>query len=83
MHTRLQWVVQQIADHFAKDNTADPIRELRRWSQDMGLRGLQDMGLALADFPEVAEAAATASSMKGNPFQLSQPDLLQILNAAK
>ena len=83
VHTRLQWVVQQIAVHFADDKDADPIRELRRWSQDMGLRGLQDMGLALADFPEVAEAAATASSMKGNPFQLSQPDLLQILNAAK
>jgi alcohol dehydrogenase class IV len=49
----------------------------------MGLRGLDDMGVSSIDYAEVAAASANASSMKGNPFQLSQEDLLQILHAAK
>jgi len=86
VYARLQWILCQINTHFALSdgsNGSNGISELRRWSKKMGLRGLEDMGLSLPDYSEVAAAAANASSMRGNPFTLSQQELLQILCSAK
>ncbi len=83
VYARLQWVLCQINTHFALSDGSNGISELRRWSKKMGLRGLEDMGLSLPDYSEVAAAAANASSMRGNPFTLSQQELLQILCSAK
>jgi len=41
------------------------------------------MGLQLADHDDVARAAMGASSMKGNPFVLTQDELVEILRAAQ
>ena len=53
-----------------------------RWSKQHGLRGLGDMGLNPADYAEVATAGMGASSMKANPFVLTQQELIEIMQAA-
>ncbi len=83
IHARLQWVIDQINASFGSLTGKSEVSGLQRWSRDMGLRGLEEMGLSHSDFTEVATASAEASSMKGNPFVLSQADLLEILNAAR
>jgi len=83
VYARLQWILCHINTHFALSDGSSAISELRRWSKNMGLRGLEDMGLSLPDHSEVAAAAANASSMRGNPFTPSQQELLQILCSAK
>lgn len=80
--TKLQWVIDQIDDAFASGRRGAGISALRQWSKDMGLRGLSEMGLAATEHATVATASAGASSMKGNPFALSQEELIQILEAS-
>ncbi|MFQ3348637.1 MAG: alcohol dehydrogenase class IV [Paracoccaceae bacterium] len=48
----------------------------------MALASLHQLLDHAADHQEVAEAAANASSMRGNPFHISQKELLQILSSA-
>jgi alcohol dehydrogenase class IV len=80
---RLHWVLHQIDTYFAKGEKGMGITALRSWSQRMGLPGLEGLGLSLADYSKVAEAASKASSMSGNPFVLSQHELMEILLSAK
>jgi alcohol dehydrogenase class IV len=80
---RLHWVLQQIEACFAPVEKGAGITALRSWSRKMGLLGLEGLGLSSADYPKVAEAASKASSMSGNPFVLSQHELLEILHSAK
>ena len=80
---RLKWVLHQIDTCFAHRENDSGISALNRWSKEMGLRGLKEMGLLSFDHMQIAAAAAKASSMKGNPFHLSQEELLQILHSAK
>jgi len=53
------------------------------WINDMSTQmcvpGLQDLGIAEADFPTIVEKAKRASSMKGNPIPLTDGELTQIL----
>jgi hypothetical protein len=55
---------------------------LARWASGAGLPGLTAQGLAPEDHAQVAEAALTASSMKGNPVALSPADLMELLAMA-
>lgn len=80
---RLNWVLHCVDTYFAQDETGGGITALRSWSQKMGLLGLEGLGLVSADYSEVAEAASSSSSMNGNPFVLSQQELLEILHSAK
>ena len=80
---RLQWVLEQIDTHFAQNKKGMGLDALQEWSKALGLRGLDEMGLALEDHPEVALAAAKTSSMQGTPFTLSQHELLEILQSAR
>lgn len=43
---------------------------------------LSAWGLSATDFPELIEKSAHASSMRGNPVQLTTPELLEILEHA-
>ena len=83
IHRRIQWVQGVIDAHFADGKAGAGIPALARWSKGQGLRGLADMGLPQRDHSDVADAAAKASSMKGNPFSLSKEDLLEILKASQ
>ncbi len=80
---RLHWVLHQVDTYFAQGEKGVGIAALRSWSRKMGLPGLEGLGLSLADSSKVAEAASKASSMTGNPFVLSQRELLEILHSAK
>ncbi|MFT6945546.1 MAG: alcohol dehydrogenase class IV [Yoonia sp.] len=82
IHERLSWVLGHIDASFAKGRQGCGIAELRQWSARLGLRSLNGAGLFSEDYDEVAHAAATASSMKGNPFPLTHADLIEILWAA-
>ncbi len=66
--------------------TGDPgatIADGMAWLSDLirrlHLPPLADFGLKAADFPRIAEAAARAGSMKGNPVPLSREALVRIL----
>jgi len=48
----------------------------------LGLPGLRRYGLSEADFPTVAAKAKNASSMKGNPVELNDEELISILRQA-
>lgn len=79
---RLHWVTAQIDTAFGEGLQNAGIAALTDWSRIMGLRGLGALGLPRSDYAEVARLSANASSMKGNPFVLSQSELKQILTAA-
>ncbi|MFT4742388.1 MAG: alcohol dehydrogenase class IV [Yoonia sp.] len=82
IHERLSWVVEQIDIQFGDSQMGHGLAELRKWASNMGLRGLSTLGLSVEDYPDIASAAGDASSMKGNPFPLSQKELLLILQFA-
>lgn len=82
IHERICWVQGQIDTHFAMGRQGRGMIELRQWSATLGLRNLRALGLSSEDHSEVANAAAKASSMKGNPFPLTNQELIEILHAA-
>ncbi|WP_342070613.1 iron-containing alcohol dehydrogenase [Yoonia algicola] len=82
IYTRLKWVEGLIDAQFTPDAPGKGISALARWSKGQGLRGLAEMGLRVEDHSQVADAAANASSMKGNPFALTQEELVAILREA-
>jgi alcohol dehydrogenase class IV len=55
---------------------------LAGWARAQGLPGLAALGLGAERHAALAEAALTASSMKGNPVALSPADLCEILEQA-
>ncbi|MFT6089114.1 iron-containing alcohol dehydrogenase [Sulfitobacter sp.] len=79
VHSRLVWVLDQIDRQFGDGTDGTGLAHLKTWSRKMGLRGLADMGVTKADLDDIAQASAGASSMKGNPFALSQSELVGIL----
>jgi alcohol dehydrogenase class IV len=79
---RVQWVQSLIDTYFADEEMGAGISALARWSKTQGLRSLKEMGLSSKVHSEVTAAASSASSMKGNPFALSQEELVQILRDA-
>jgi len=55
---------------------------VRRLSNSLDIRPLQEYGLTPDDFPDIVEKSQKASSMKGNPVGLTDTELLSILNTA-
>jgi alcohol dehydrogenase class IV len=51
-------------------------------STALGLPGLRKYGLSSADFPDIAAKARKASSMQGNPVDLSEEELVEIITRA-
>ena len=76
-------------EHIATLLTGNPqadaqagIRWLEKTCQQFNIPTLSTHGVQPADLPEVVKQARSASSMKGNPIQLSQPELTEILQTA-
>ncbi len=67
------WVWDQIGRLFGDGTDGTGLAQLKTWSRKMGLRGLADMGVTEPELDDIAPASAGASSLKGNPFLLSQP----------
>jgi alcohol dehydrogenase class IV len=78
---RLDQVLAHIAATFggAADHAPDT---LAAWAKASGLPGLTAQGLPPSLHAQVAEAALTSSSMKGNPVTLTIHDLIQALQSA-
>ena len=67
----------------SNDATADDgIAWVRAVCAEFGIPALRAWGVAEADLAGVAEKAARASSMKGNPLPLTPEELLAALGAA-
>ncbi|NHQ75199.1 iron-containing alcohol dehydrogenase [Roseovarius gahaiensis] len=79
--TRLAEIRGWIAQAFecAPDEATQALAD---WSARSGLPGLAEMGVHSGDYATLAEAALAASSMKGNPVELSQADLIAVLEQA-
>lgn len=79
--TRLDEVCAIVAREL--DSTAqDAPRALTAWARGQGLADLDTLGLPRTAHAEVAAAAQSASSTRGNPVVLSQEALQRILAAA-
>jgi alcohol dehydrogenase class IV len=53
-----------------------------RWARDFGLPNLGACGLTEADFPEIVADSRRSGSMRGNPVELTDEELKNILAAA-
>lgn len=60
----------------------DGIAFVQDLATQLSVPGLSSYGMAVADIPSIAEKAALASSMKGNPIALTPNELRQILELA-
>ena len=60
----------------------DAIVWTRQLVDSLAIPSLRDFGLDAKDIPRVAEQSARSSSMKGNPIELTQGELVRILEAA-
>lgn len=60
----------------------DGIAFVTELAQELAVPGLAAYGMTAADIPSIAEKAAQASSMKGNPITLSPEELSEILARA-
>ncbi len=65
-------------DAFAEDG----IRWLHELCRDLGIPPLAAYGLTASDFPGIVALARTSSSMKGNPIELTEPELTAIMERA-
>ena len=71
------WIAQAL-----QCEPSEATKALIDWSTRLGLPGLFDMGVHSGDYATLAKAGLAASSMKANPVDLSQDDLIAILQRA-
>ncbi|MGL1861675.1 MAG: iron-containing alcohol dehydrogenase [Pseudodesulfovibrio sp.] len=60
----------------------DGITWVQELCEDLNIPGLKEMGVKTEDFAALADKAAKASSMKGNPLKLTKAELVEILERA-
>jgi len=60
----------------------DGINWLTELCEELAIPRLRDMGVSRDDFDDLAVKGANASSMKGNPIELTHDELREILEAA-
>lgn len=65
-------------DALAKDG----IRWLHKLCADLKIPPLRDYGISTADIPAIIAPSKKASSMKGNPIELTDSELVQIMEQA-
>lgn len=75
----------EVAQLLAGDRDAQPDDALAWiWSLDrtLNLPPLSDYGLQRSDFPRLIELASKSSSMQGNPLELTEDEMYEILERA-
>ncbi len=60
----------------------DGVSWVHELCEHLQVPGLSSVGLSLADIPSIVEKASRASSMKGNPVELTSTELAEILKRA-
>jgi alcohol dehydrogenase class IV len=78
---RLNDVCAVLADELGS-TSADAPQALQDWARQAGLPGLAALGVTPSMQAEIAAAALVASSMKGNPVELSEEALRRVLEKA-
>ena len=63
-------------------SAADGVAWLHRLCRGLQIPALSDYGLKAEDFSQVVASAGRASSMQGNPIQLTEQELIEILERA-
>jgi len=58
---------------------SDGLQWINDLSMNLFVPGLEDFGITEVDFPTIVQKAKNASSMKGNPIQLTDEELTEIL----
>ena len=81
MLQRYDRAAQVLLDDSSADAT-DAIDWIGETSQLLGIPGLGECGVKREDFDEIVVKSAAASSMKGNPIELSAAELTAILHAS-
>lgn len=71
--------VAQILTGSNEAQAADGIEWVNNICAEMKIPGLGEIGVQEKDFKSLAAKAARASSMKGNPIELTEDELLEIL----
>jgi alcohol dehydrogenase class IV len=74
--------VARLLTNNPQASAADGAAWLRGLSQALNIMPLVVFGLKRASFPEVIEKSARASSMQGNPVQLTNEEMQEILERA-
>ena len=75
-------VVARLLSGNPASTAADAVTWLEGLSRDLSIPPLREYGLKTKDFPTIVTHAAKASSMKGNPIQLTPGELIEILERA-
>ncbi|MBM4088656.1 MAG: iron-containing alcohol dehydrogenase [Planctomycetes bacterium] len=74
--------VARIVTGDAAASAADGIAWIEDLCRHLAVRPLREYGLAETDFESLIDSARRASSMKGNPVELSRDELAEILRRA-
>jgi alcohol dehydrogenase class IV len=74
--------VAKVLTDDASAGIDDGIAFIQQLARELGVPGLASYGMTAGDIPELAAQAARASSMKGNPIELTSDELEQILRQA-
>ncbi|RQW10453.1 iron-containing alcohol dehydrogenase, partial [candidate division KSB1 bacterium] len=61
---------------------ADGVAWVQSLCEDLAVKPLSAYGMSRDDIPLIVEQAKNASSMQGNPIQLNDEELLNILERA-
>lgn len=71
--------VARVVTRSRNGSVDDLIKWLGSLTAQLGIKPLGDLGLHNTDFSTICERAKLASSMKGNPIELSDSELMEIL----
>ena len=74
--------IGRILTQDSSASAANAVEWIAQLCQTIGLPGLRNYGLAEKDFSEIVAKARKASSMKGNPVELQDEELFEVLRSA-
>lgn len=74
--------IGQILNQDPQATASDAVSWVYRLSEKLNVPPLSAYGVTEGDFAELIEKASQASSMKGNPIQLTERELVEILSRA-
>ena len=70
--------MDEISRLLAGKSQTKPDETLKELVSEIGIPGLEKLGIEKKDYPMIIEKALKSSSTKGNPFDLSREELSRI-----
>ncbi len=75
-------IIAQILTKNSRAKSMDAVKWILQLCKSMQIPSLEKLGLKEQDFPETAAKSRKSSSMKGNPIELNDDELIEILKKA-